>query len=140
MIDASILADSTSGTACRWETVGDVCKIVVVSASKRHHTDFQYNLPEWWDAEKTQPKEDVVISGTDPDTGSDVVMYIRWWGHAKQAFVTAMAGKSLEVGGTFAMQWTGEEPSKTKGFNPAKTWTAQYAPPANVALASNDLI
>jgi hypothetical protein len=35
------------------------------------------------------------------------------------------AGDTL-TGGTLAIKWTGEEPSKTKGMSPAKTWSAQY--------------
>jgi len=137
MIDSTILADSNSGAACKWNEVGDVRKVIVATATKKQATDMD-GRPAFWD--DGQHKEQVVIAGVDPDTGDDCTMYLKWWGGTKRAFVVAMAGKSLEVGGTFAMQWTGEEPSKTKGFNPAKTWTAQYAPPANVALASNDLI
>jgi hypothetical protein len=48
------------------------------------------------------------------------------------------AGDTL-TGGTLAIKWTGEEPSKTKGMSPAKTWTAQYKPaPTNVV--TDDII
>jgi hypothetical protein len=51
----------------------------------------------------------------------------------------AAAGKVPEVGGVLAIQWTGEEPPKVKGYNPSKTWRAQYASPA-ITIDVDDLM
>lgn len=143
-IDQSILNDltRTGGSAVKWDKVGDVRKIVIAEARKRQATDFATGQLDWWDAEKTQPKEQVVILGTDPDTAEHITMYVKWWGGMKRAFISALDGKNLEVGGTLAFQWSDEEPADPKVGKkfPTRVWKAQYQPPVAVALGSDDLI
>jgi len=137
-IDPSILDDlSPRGSAVKWEKVGDVRKVVIESAVKRQTSDFKTGLPEFWDDGK--PKEQLVISGTDPETGEKCTMYLKHWGNTKRAFIAALAGRPLEVGATLAVKWEGEEEPTKPGLSPARTWKMRYEPPAPVALDAEDL-
>jgi hypothetical protein len=51
-----------------------------------------------------------------------------------------MNGAPLEVGGTFALQWTGTEEPTSPGLAGAKTWKAQWKAPAKAAISVEDLI
>lgn len=138
-IDQSILDDlAPKGAAVKWEKIGDVRKVVIESATKRQTTDFKTGVPEVWDDGK--PKEQIVISGVDPDTGETATMYLKWWGNTRRALQIALAGRSLEVGGTLAVKWEGEDEATKPGLSPAKLWKMQYAPPAKSAIAADDLI
>lgn len=48
--------------------------------------------------------------------------------------VRAVGARGLEIGGRLTVQYIGDEPSKTRGFNDRKLWAASYqAPPATAA-------
>lgn len=139
-IDPSIYEDQqrSSGGWVKWGEIGETHKLVIVSAKKRQATEFGTGKPQHWD--DGSPKEELVLTGTDPDTAETVNMVIKWWGLMKRAFVVGLDGRELEVGGTFAMQWTGLEESSRPGLNPAKTWKAAYAPPKKAAIDVGDLL
>lgn len=138
-IDTSINEDAqrTTGITAKFDTIGDVRRVVVKEARKRQATDYVSGALSFWD--DGSPKEQVIISGTDPETGDEVAIFIKWWGAMKRAYVAAMEGHNLEVGGTFAMKWIGEEPPSRAGMSPTKLWKMQYTPPV-ATTAIDDII
>lgn len=63
-------------------------------------------------------------------------VYIKWWGHARQALLQAIrdaGADDLEVGGMFAAQYIGEGEVTTKGFNPPKLYKYEYRKPSATA-------
>lgn len=137
-IDPSILEDlSPRGTAVKWEKVGDVRKVIIESAKKQPDTDFQTGLPTYF-KKSGEPRFNLVITGTDPDTGEKATMYLKFWGSARRALEIALEGRPLEVGATLAVKWEGEEPVPNTKYT-ARTWKMRYEPPAPVALEANDL-
>lgn len=141
-IDPTIYEDQqrTGGSWIKWSeaNVGDVRKLVITGASKRQVTDYATGLPQTWD--DGSPKQELVLTGTDPDTGDTVNMVIKWWGNMKRAFVAAMNAQPLEVGGTFALQWTGTDEPTRAGMSGAKQWKAQWKAPVKAAIAADDLL
>lgn len=138
-IDPSIYEDQlrSSGNWVKWTEIGETHKLVITAAQKRQATEFGTGKALFW--EDGSKKEELVLTGTDVDTADTVNMVIKWWGNQRRAFIVALDGRELEVGGTFAMQWTGTEDSRP-GLHPAKTWKAAYAPPKKAAIASEDLL
>jgi hypothetical protein len=130
----------SGGPSAKWDAIGDVRRIVIDDVEKRQVTDFVTGEPQTWP--NGDPKWQFVFSGTDPDTGDETRFFCKGFqlGAVKEALRSAgvSAGDTL-TGGTLAIKWTGEEPSKTKGMSPAKTWSAQYKPAAANAV-TDDLI
>lgn len=50
--------------------------------------------------------------------------------------VRSAGANGLAVGGRLTVRYVGEEPAKTRGFNPRKLWAAQYTPPTDAFLAN----
>ena len=113
----------SGGASAKWDAIGDVRRIVITDVEKRQVTEF-------------------VFAGTDPDTGDETRFFAKGFqlSAVKEALRVAgvTAGDTL-TGGILAIKWTGEEPSKTKGMSPAKTWSAQYKPAVTNAV-TDDLI
>jgi len=121
----------STGAAAKWDSIGDVRRIVIANIEKRQMTEFGSTNLAYHDAEKNDPQMQLIISGTDPDTGDDARFFIKTWGLQYQALREAFRAAGVSTvdqltGGTLAIKWTGEEPSQTKGFANKKTWSAQY--------------
>lgn len=138
-IDPSIINDltATSGDVAKWENIGDTHKVRIATATKQQVTNFATGEPETWG--NGEPKWQLVFSGVNPDTGEDTRIFAKGFMYTAVKKCFAAAGQVPEVGGVLAIQWTGEEPAKVKGYNPSKTWRAQYAPPA-ISVNADDLI
>ena len=110
----------------------------------RQQTDIKTGAPVTWD--DGQPKMQLVVKlqteqrdADDPEDDGIRSLYIS--GGFKRAStqkaiadaVRAAKAKGLEVGGTLAVKFTGEEPSSVRGFNPAKLYAARYEPPTQKA-------
>lgn len=141
-IDPTILEDQqrAAGNWVKWsdKQVGDVVKIVVDSAVKRQATEFGTKTPLMW--KDGSPKQELILTGTDPDTGDPLNLVLKWWGNQRRAFIAALDGQPLEPGGIFAIQWTGTDEPASPGLAGAKTWKAQWKPPARSAIAADDLL
>lgn len=132
------------GKSAKFEAVGDtVTGVICAPPELRQQTDIKTGVPKTWD--NGDPVMQLVVKlQTDQrdDAEDDGVRNVYVSGGFKRASLqkavadalrTAKA-KGLEVGGTLAVRYTGEEPSSVKGFNPAKLYAAKYTPPADAWL------
>jgi len=142
--DAFLLG--SGGRSAKFEAVGDTVKgVICAQPEMRQQTDIKTGAPVSWD--DGQPKMQLVIrlqtedrDPSDPEDDGIRALYVS--GGFKRAStqkaiadaVRAAKAKGLEVGGTLAVRFTGEEPSSVKGFNPAKLYAAKYEPPAAKAV------
>lgn len=143
MTDPNSFLLGSGGRSAKFERVGDTIKGVICAQPEiRQQTDIKTGAPKTWD--DGQPMNQLVIKlQTDlrEDEDDDGIRALYVSGGFKRAStqkaiadaVRAAKAKGLEVGGTLAVRFTGEEPSSTKGFNPAKLYAAQYQPPAKGA-------
>ena len=141
MIDPTLAAKfvATRGRAAKWETIGDVRKVVLSDIEQRQMMKYGTNVPDTWPSGEV--KMQWVFSGTDPDSGEDIAIYAKP-GRMENAIFEAFknAGAAPEDGGILAVQWTGEVPASQPGLAPAKTWSAQYKAPSVPAITANELI
>lgn len=129
--------------AAKFPTIGTTVKGAVVSSEVTQQTDFQTGKPLTWD--DGSPRQQVVITLQtdlrDPEVTDDTglrKLYVKGQMTAALRDALRAAGARLEVGGTLAVQYTEDEPSATRGFNPKKVYRAQYQPAT--AGAVNDLL
>jgi hypothetical protein len=148
--DASTFLLGGGGKSAKFENVGDAIKGVICAQPElRQQTDIKTGAPKCWD--NGDPMMQLVVKlqteqrdPADPEDDGIRALYIS--GGFKRASlqkavaeaVRAAKAKNLDVGGTLAVRFTGEEPSSTKGFSPAKLYAAQYQPPA--AKAAEDFL
>lgn len=109
--------------------------LIVDDPTMSQQTDMQSGEPVFWPDGK--PKMQVVVKlqtdEADPDdTFDDGVRALYVKGDLQRAVAQALreaGAKGLRKGGTLMVAWVGEEPAKTRGFNPKKLYAAQYSPP-----------
>lgn len=107
----------------------------------KQQTDLETGKPMTWD--NGDPRMQLVVTlqvdgipVTDEDDGRRRI-YVkgsktpgsRSMHDAVASAVRAANVKGLEAGGRLTVQYAGNEPSKTRGFNDRKLWAAAYAPP-----------
>lgn len=131
------------GKSAKFEAVGDtVTGVICAPPELRQQTDIKTGLPKTWD--NGDPVMQLVVKlQTDQreDAEDDGVRNLYVSGGFKRASLQKAVAdalrtakvKGLEVGGTLAVRYTGEEPNSVKGFNPAKLYAAQYTPPTQKA-------
>lgn len=135
-IDSSVnaLLDG-GGSSARFETIGDLVKGTIISATTSQQTDFVTREPKTW--KNGDPMMQVVIrlqtDERDPDNATDTgerSLYVDSRGK-REALKEALrrANAKLEVGGMLAMQYTGDGEAE-RGMNPPKQYRAEYAAPA----------
>lgn len=142
--------------AAKFSDIGAMVKGSVVRSESSQQTDFATGKPLTYD--DGNPKMQVVITlqtdDRDPSVSDDNglrKLYVRVGSQMHKALAAALraANSKLEIGGTLAVKYERDEPSQTKGFNPAKQYVAQYAPSAQGAdllaaastgIAADDLI
>lgn len=121
---------------------------IAVAPTVQVQTDIATGKPLEW--ENGDAKEQLVVTlqtalrADDDDDGKRNV-YVkgskkagsRSMHDAVASAVRASGAKGLAVGGTLTVQFTGTEPSQTRGFNDRKLYAAKYEPP--VAAASGFL-
>lgn len=126
--------------AAKFAAVGATVKGTVVRSESGQQTDFATGKPLTFD--DGNPKMQVIITlqtdDRDPSVGDDNgqrKLYVRVGSQMHKAIAGALrsVNAKLDVGGTLAVKYDHDEPSQTKGFNPAKQYVAQYAPPAQGA-------
>ena len=77
MIDPTLAAKfvATRGRAAKWETIGDVRKVVLSDIEQRQMMKYGTNVPDTWPSGEV--KIQWVFSGTDPDSGEDIAIYAK---------------------------------------------------------------
>lgn len=129
-----------------FDAIGDRVKGTIVAMQKRQQTDMQTGDPAFW--ANGDPKMMLQVSlqteiqDGDDDEGMRSV-YLRGGNYSpakgkgtssliavKDAVRKSGSEKGIEVGGVLTLEFTGEARSSNKGFNPAKLYTADYAPPS----------
>ena len=141
MIDSAALdLLEGGGKSAKFETVGDTTKGQVVSAESRQQTDYTSGEPLTWD--DGNPRMQLVITlatdERDPDDPTDdghrnIYCKGKMLNAVKQALKAA--GQKLEVGGTLAVQYTGDGTPTNPRHNPPKEYVAAYEAPSRVAGA-----
>lgn len=128
------------GRSAKFERVGDsITGTVATPPTLRQQTDIQTGKPVSWD--NGDPKMVLVVqlqTSQRDDADDDGLRNLYLAGGFKRATlqkavadaVRSSRSTGLDVGGTLTVQFTGEEPSDTKGFHPAKLYAAKYAPPS----------
>jgi hypothetical protein len=131
--------------AFAFDDIGDRVKGVIVAMQKRQQTDMQTGDPVFW--ANGDPKYMLQVSlqtdlqSDDNDEGLRSV-YLRGGNFTvakgkgtsslnavKDAVKRSGSDKGIEIGGTLMLEYSGEAPKNKGGFNPAKLYTADYAPP-----------
>lgn len=132
------------GKTAKFENPGDTIKGTIAAPPElRQQTDIGTGAPATWD--NGDPKMQLVVQlQTDlrDDAEDDGIRNLYVSGGFKRASlqkavadaVRTAKAKGLEVGGTLAVRFTGEEPPSKKGFSPAKLYAAQYQPPTSTFL------
>lgn len=143
--DASTFLLGGSGKSAKFETIGDTVKGVICAAPElRQKTDIKTSLPLTW--KDGSPQMHLVIKlqtderdPSDPEDEGIRNLYVSG-GFKRASLQKAVAdavrtakAKGLEVGGTLAVRFTGEEPPSAAGMSPAKLYAAQYQAPTRKA-------
>lgn len=132
------------GNAFPFDNVGDTVTGTVVALEEQQQTDMETGEPAWWDDAKTRKKimyavtlqtalreagdddglRTIYLRGsTKPETQSSLA--------AVRSAVKATTGSyDIAYGGKLTLQFSGQEPSKQRGFSPRKLYTAQYEAPS----------
>ena len=134
--------------SAKFENVGDKVSGEIINVETKQQTDLKDGTPKTWD--DGSPMWQVVVTlqtdERDPEITDDEgrrAIYVK--GSMKYASmakavadaVRASGAKTLEVGGTLAVQFTGEGEATSRGFNPPKLYAAAYkAPVAGVDLGN----
>lgn len=144
-IDDLLLGGGAAGKGMKFDQPGKSYGGTVVSVEVRPYTDLKTGKPEFWDDDPNQPKQQLAI-GIQTDERNPEIQdddgvrydYVKMWGKQKAALRVAAqaAGGSPAVGDFYSVKFVGEEPSKTRGFNPTKLYeyTIRKANPADAAL------
>jgi hypothetical protein len=133
------------GKSAKFEAVGDtITGTIAAEPEMRQQTDIGTGALKTWDNGDPVMQLVVKLQTTErDDSEDDGIRNLYVSGGFKRASlqkavadaVRAAGAKSLAVGGTLAVKFTGEEPPSKKGFNPAKLYAAKYDPPAAGFLA-----
>lgn len=137
-IDSFLLGGG--GSSAKFENVGDAVTGTILSAEVKDQTDLATGAILKWDNGDTRKQLVVRLQTTQRDDEDDDgvrALYVKGSKkagshslHDAVASAVRLAGaKSLEVGGTLTVTYTGEEPSATRGFNPRKLYSASYVAP-----------
>lgn len=129
--------------SCTFPEIGTTWKGEVLAKETQQQRDFTTGEPKFYD--DGNPMLQVVITlQTDQRDGDDDdgqrKLYVRGQMLAaiKKAVLDAGA-KTVEIGGTLAVQYTGDGEPPKRGMNPPKQYTAAYKPPV-AAVAPGDLL
>jgi hypothetical protein len=117
--------------------------LIVGEPEIQQMTEMGKGTPLYWDAERTRPKNQMIVTlicdgrggalderqpGNAHDSGKRR-LYIRGYMVTAVGDALAAAGaEGLRPGGELYVCWIDEKPSKTLGFDPARVWAARYIP------------
>lgn len=144
MTQQSMTLGGEGGNAFPFDNVGDAVTGTVVALEQQQQTDMESGEPAWWDDAKTRPKimyavtlqtalrdaadddglRTIYLRGsTKPETQSSLAA-------VRSAVKAATGGYDIAYGGKLTLTFSGQEPSKQRGFSPRKLYTAQYEAPS----------
>jgi hypothetical protein len=132
--------------AFAFEELGNRVRGVIVEMKTRQQTDMQTGEPAFWSNGDPKMMLHVTLQTELQDSDDDEGMrsvYLRGGNFTpakgkgtsslvavKDAVRKSGSGQGIQVGGTLTLEFTGEARAANKGFNPAKLYTADYAPPS----------
>jgi hypothetical protein len=132
------------GKSAKFAAVGDTVEGTIVAPPElRQRTSIDDGKPLTWDDGSPQLQLVVKLQTTQrEDTEDDGIRNLYVSGGFKRASlqkavadaVRAAKSQGLEVGGTLAVRFTGEEPPAKRGMSPAKLYAAKYTPPTSTFL------
>ena len=138
------------GASAKFETLGDTITGVIEHLEVNQQTDIKDGSPKTWD--NGDPIMQLVVTlqtslREDEDDDGKRKVYVkgskkagsRSLHDAVATAVRASGAKGLEVGGTLTVTHDGVEPSKTRGFNDRKLYSASYAAPDKAAQTGDFL-
>ena len=138
------------GKSASFENPGDNITGTIVSAEVRDQTDIGTGAILKWDNGDVRTQLVVTLETNlrdDEDDDGHRSLYVKGSKKAgsrslHDAVASAVRGagvKSLEIGGTLTVTHDGVEPSKTRGFNDRKLYSASYVAPDRAAQTGNFL-
>lgn len=131
--------------SCTFPEIGTTWKGQVLAKETQQQRDFQTGAPKFYD--DGAPMQQVAITlqtdVRDPNIENDDgqrKLYVKSaMLAAVRDAVRAAGAKTVEIGGTLAVQYTGDGVAKTRGQNPPKEYRAQYVAPV-ASVATGDLL
>lgn len=129
------------GDSFKFATPGDTAKGIIIHAEQmRRESQFTGKTEEVLRISLEEESGDTILIWPVTNTDVNGEGYATRMAKAVAAAVRAAGQRTLEVGGTLAVQYTKDQPSD-KG-NPAKIYVAEYkpptAPPAAVTAPGDD--
>lgn len=122
----------------REDAVGRSVTGVVTAFQMRQVSSFETGKPEFWD--DGQPKRQAVITlataerdPLDPEDDGARNVYVKWWGDHKRALIDQ--ARSLAVGDTLTVTFTGVGKAPGKGLNAPKVYEFRLVKGTPVAAA-----
>lgn len=132
------LLNGASGPAAfKFDKVGDTAKGRITKLDTMQVRDYKTQQPRYYD--DGNPIMQIVIT-LEQENGEETRVFCK--PAAKAAIRTAVQAaeaEGLEVNGTLAVQYSGDEPADQPGLNPKKQFTAQYKAPVN-NISANELL
>lgn len=132
------------GNAFGFETPGDSVTGKITVIEEQQQTDMESGQPAFW--ENGQPKMMVRIelqtelrNPSDPSDDGKRSVYLK--GSKKPESKSSMAAaieavknstgaRTLQIGGTFSLTYSGDGVASRRGYNPPKQYEATYQPPS----------
>ena len=119
--------------------VGAVFTLRIIEPAKLLHSrNFETNLPDYWDDEKTQPKMSAVINAEVMNGPHSVGEMRSIWAQKPSNLFAAIAeaqrvaGVKIAEGGVLHVKFASETPHENKRYSAIKNYAAKYEPPAEV--------
>ncbi len=126
----------SSGTpAAKFETVGAVCKGVILSAEMAQQRDMKTGQPKFWP--DGNPCTMILITLQTQDRSPDIEddnghrrLYVKKPSAMLAAIAKALGKTKLSqaIGGTLAVKYTGDGEASQRGFNKPKLFDARFSP------------
>ena len=127
--------------------VGATVKGTVTAAEVVQQTEFGTGTPKTWDDGKPMMQAVITLStdlrddDIEDDDGTRRLFVKGQMQKAVREALKAAGVKSLEIGGTLAVKYTGDGAPSKPGFNGPKLYAAQYkAAPVSAGLSADELL
>lgn len=132
-----------------FKSIGTSYTGTVTGFEGRQSRDFETGEPSFWDAARTQPKQEVVVTiqtdlndpSVDGDTGARQFVAPKGSSRAQalRAAIRTAGASSLELGAVLTVTYTHDVPNtKNPRLNGIKQYTCTYAPPAPASTATEE--
>ena len=131
----------------KFDEVGKTAKGPILSLDMQQQKDFSTGKPKFWDNTGEPMMQLRVVLQTDErdpsitDDDGQRALYLK--GESQKAVRDAVreaGARSIDVGGTLTLKYTGDGEPAAKGLNPPKLFKAKYVAPAPSSVDADDLI